>query len=93
MSEKNPALEFVEFVLQQVCEHPDDIEITDKIDERGTLISVKVHDEDMGRLIGRDGQTVSALRTLLNVMSARENNRFYLKIIDPREVETPAEAV
>ncbi len=85
MSEKSLAVSFVHYVLQQICSKHDEVLIDAKDDERGTLITVNVAKEDMGKIIGKNGQTVSALRTLLSVISARENNRYFLKILDAQE--------
>ncbi len=85
MSEKNQAVGFVKYVLQQICHNSNEIVIDSKDDERGTLLTVKVAEEDMGKVIGKNGQTVSALRTLLSVISARENKRYFLKVLDSQE--------
>ena len=85
MSEKNLAVSFVQYVLQQICHNSDEIVVEAKDDDRGTLITVKVADEDMGKVIGKSGQTVSALRTLLSVISAREEKRYFLKILDKQD--------
>ena len=82
MSDKNMAVEFVRYVLQQICEHKSDIVIEEVEDDRGLVIMVKVNEADMGRLIGREGQTVTALRTLLVSISAREGKRYYLKVVE-----------
>lgn len=84
MSEKNTAVEFVRYVLQQICSDTKGIEVNANDDERGTLITVRVSTEDMGRLIGKDGQTISALRTLVSILSARESVRYFLKVEDPQ---------
>jgi len=86
MSEKTLAVSFVRYILQQICANSDEIIVEAIDDDRGTLITVKVAVEDMGKVIGKSGQTVSALRTLLSVISAREEKRYFLKIIDPQEV-------
>ena len=84
MSEKNTAVEFVRYVLQQICSDTNSIEINATNDDRGTLITVRVNADDMGRLIGKDGQTISALRTLISILSARESVRYFLKVEDPQ---------
>jgi predicted RNA-binding protein YlqC (UPF0109 family) len=84
MSEKNTAVEFVRYVLQQICSDTKAIEVNASDDERGTLITVRVSPDDMGRLIGKDGQTISALRTLVSILSARESVRYFLKVEDPK---------
>ena len=85
MGEKNLAVGFVQYILQQICHNGDEIEVESIDDDRGTLITVKVSADDMGKVIGKSGQTVSALRTLLSVISAREEKRYFLKVIDPQE--------
>jgi predicted RNA-binding protein YlqC (UPF0109 family) len=85
MGEKNMAVSFVQYVLQQICENPDNLTIEAKDDERGTLIIVKVAESDMGKIIGKSGQTISALRTLLSVISAQQETKYFLKVIDPQE--------
>ncbi len=84
MAEKNTAVEFVRYILQQICSNTDTIEVNANDDDRGTLITVRVNNEDMGRLIGKDGQTISALRTLVSILSARESVRYFLKVEDPQ---------
>jgi predicted RNA-binding protein YlqC (UPF0109 family) len=84
MSEKNTAVEFVRYVLQQICSNTDAIVIASNDDDRGTLITIRVAGEDMGRLIGKEGQTISALRSLISILSARENVRYFLKVEDPQ---------
>ena len=82
MIEKDSVVSFVKYVLQQICRSSNDIIVESIDDERGTLVTVKVADEDMGKIIGKNGQTVSALRTLISVISSREEKRYFLKIID-----------
>ncbi len=84
MSEKNTAVEFVRYVLQQICSDTNSIQVEASDDDRGTLITVRVNADDMGRLIGKDGQTISALRTLISILSARESVRYFLKVEDPQ---------
>lgn len=84
MSEKNTAVDFVRYILQQICSDTNAIEVNSTEDDRGTLITVRVNSEDMGRLIGKEGQTISALRTLISILSARESVRYFLKVEDPQ---------
>ncbi|MEJ7660454.1 MAG: KH domain-containing protein [Hymenobacter sp.] len=61
-----------ECVLKSVVDHPDDGHVDRTIDEMGVLISVNVNPEDMGKVIGKSGQTAKAIRTLLKVVGAQE---------------------
>ncbi len=77
------AVDFVKYILDQICEEKDQIQVEHRTDEMGILISVHVADSDMGKLIGKNGQTISALRTLVRIIGARENERINLKVLEP----------
>lgn len=81
-------LDFVEFIVKQIVSNGDDIEVTRQVDEMGVLITLRVSQEDMGRIIGKNGQTAKALRILLRIMGTKTNSRINLKIVEPdgREV-------
>ncbi|MEI6587454.1 MAG: KH domain-containing protein [Candidatus Moraniibacteriota bacterium] len=79
--------EFVEYVVKQIVNKPDDVRVERKIDEMGVLITLDVNPEDMGMIIGREGATAKALRTLLRVIGARNNARVNLKINEPEGSE------
>lgn len=79
--------EFVEYVVKQIVNKPDDVKVERKIDEMGVLITLDVNPEDMGMIIGREGATAKALRTLLRVIGARNNARVNLKINEPEGSE------
>lgn len=88
MAEDNMAdQQFVEYVVKSIVDHPDDVTSERTIDERGVLITLKVNPEDMGQLIGRQGQTAKSIRTLLRVIGAKNNARVNMKIIEPEGSE------
>ncbi len=74
---------FVDFVVKSLVDHPDDVKTERTVDEMGVLISLHLHPEDMGQVIGRSGQTAKALRTLLRVVGAKHKARVNLKIVEP----------
>ncbi len=76
-------VEFVEFVVKSLVDHPDDVKTDRTVDEMGVLISLHLNPEDMGQVIGRQGQTAKALRTLLRVVGAKHKARVNLKIVEP----------
>ncbi len=78
-----PGLEFLRYVLSSVVEDKDSLSIEGKIDELGVLLTVSVGDKDMGKLIGKGGQTVKALRTLLRIIGGNVNQRINLKVLEP----------
>lgn len=77
------AREFVEFVVKAIVDHPDQVEVSQTVDDLGVLITLKVSKEDMGKIIGKAGQTAKSLRVLLRMMGAKQEARYNLKIIEP----------
>ena len=80
---KEHDVEFLEYVVKSIVDHPDDVKISRTIDEMGVLITLGVNPEDMGQIIGRQGATAKSIRTLLRVIGARNNARVNLKILEP----------
>jgi predicted RNA-binding protein YlqC (UPF0109 family) len=87
MAENMKDRDFVEYVVKQLVDNPDDVKVERKIDEMGVLITLDVNPNDMGMVIGREGMTAKALRTLLRVIGARNNARVNLKINEPEGSE------
>lgn len=83
MTENEKDQEFVEYVVKMLVDVPEDVKVERTIDERGVLITLDVNPKDMGMVIGREGMTAKALRTLLRVIGARNNARVNLKINEP----------
>ena len=81
MAEKDQ--EFLEFVVRGLVEHPDDVKIGRTVDEMGVLLTLDLNGEDMGKVIGRSGNTAKAIRTLLRVVGMKHNARVNLKINEP----------
>ena len=75
--------EFLEFVIKGLVEHPEDVKIGRTVDEMGVLLALDLHPEDMGKVIGRSGNTAKAIRTLLRVVGMKHNARVNLKINEP----------
>lgn len=73
----------MEAVVKAIVEHPEEVEVTQSVDNLGVLITLKVNKEDMGKIIGKSGQTAKSLRVLLRMMGSKTNERFNLKIIEP----------
>ncbi|MEN9552169.1 MAG: hypothetical protein RI935_546 [Candidatus Parcubacteria bacterium] len=75
--------EFVEYVVKALVDNPDGVKVDRRVDEMGVLITLDVTAADMGKVIGRDGATAKALRTLLRVVGMKNNARVNLKINEP----------
>ncbi len=87
MSEQAQDIEFVEYVVKQIVESPDEVEVTRDVDEMGVLLTLKVAKDDMGKIIGKSGQTAKALRTLLRIVGSKNDARVNLKIVEPEGEE------
>jgi len=87
--EKYEDQEFVESVVRSIVGHPDDVKSERTVDEMGVLITLHINPEDMGYVIGRQGQTARALRTLLKIVGAKNNARVNLKIYEPEGSRRP----
>jgi len=74
---------FLEFVVKELVDHPEDVKINRTVDQMGVLLTLDVHPEDMGKIIGRQGNTAKAIRTLLRVVGMKHNARVNLKVNEP----------
>jgi len=83
MAEKTHDQEFIEYIVKSIVSHPEDVSTERKVDEMGVLLILKINPEDMGFVVGRQGQTARALRTLLKIVGAKNNARINLKIEEP----------
>ncbi len=72
--------EALEHLVRGIVEHPDDVVVRRKTLRRGDLLEVRVHPEDLGRVIGRSGRTASALRTVIGALSGGPSMR--IDIVD-----------
>jgi predicted RNA-binding protein YlqC (UPF0109 family) len=79
MEDKN----FIEMVVKAIVNHPEDVFVDRVTDERGVLLTLKVHKEDMGRVIGKEGKNAISIRTLLRVVGSKTNSLVNLKISEP----------
>lgn len=69
--------------IKALADHPEAVKINRTVDEMGVLLTLDVHPEDMGKIIGRSGNTAKAIRTLLRVVGMKHNARVNLKINEP----------
>ena len=85
MAEQQRDQAFVEYVVRAIVNHPEDVRAERTVDERGVLLTLHVNQEDMGYVIGRQGQTARALRILLKIVGAKDDARVNLKIYEPED--------
>ncbi|NCT92247.1 RNA-binding protein [Cellulomonas sp. APG4] len=74
----------LEHLVRGIVDHPDDVQVRGRSLRRGELLEVRVHPEDLGRVIGRSGRTARALRTVVNALSADGSVRVDVVDVDRR---------
>ena len=74
---------FLEYTVRALVDNTDAVVVTRSVDEMGVLLTLTVSPDDMGKIIGRDGNIAKALRTLLRVVGMKHNARVNLKINEP----------
>jgi predicted RNA-binding protein YlqC (UPF0109 family) len=81
--------EFLESIVKALVDNPQDVKVDRKVDEMGVLMTLDVNPADMGKIIGRQGNTAKAIRTLLRVVGMKNNARVNLKINEPEGSTRP----
>ncbi len=72
----------LEFMVKALVDHPDDINIKTIEGEKTAIIELKVHNDDIGKVIGKEGRIAMAMRTLLSAVTSKEGKRIKLEILD-----------
>ncbi len=87
--------DFIEFIVKSIVDNPEEVAIERVIDDLGVLITLKVNKEDMGKIIGKNGQTAKAMRVLLRLIGSKNEERVNLKILEPdgSEVSLPGGSI
>ena len=76
--------EALEHLVRGIVNHPDDVVVRDKDQRRGRMLEVRVNPEDIGKVIGRQGRTATALRTVVSALSGRDQVRIDFVDVDRR---------
>jgi len=74
--------EFVEYIVKNLVDHPDKVSITEIGSSHSLIIELKVEKSDIGKIIGKKGKTINAIRTLLMSVASRNGLRVNLEIIE-----------
>ncbi len=80
---QNGDQEFLDYVVKALVDNPQDVKVNRQVDEMGVLLTLDVNPADMGKVIGRSGNTAKAIRILLRVVGMKNNARVNLKINEP----------
>lgn len=79
----NADQQFLDMVIKALVDKPEKVKINRTVDEMGVLLTLEVDPQDMGKIIGRQGNTAKSIRTLLRVVGMKNNSRVNLKINEP----------
>jgi uncharacterized protein len=74
--------ELVQFLERQLVNNPDAVEVKEAHGDTASVLELRVAKEDFGRVIGKQGRTVKAIRTILNAVASRTNRKVVLEIIE-----------
>jgi predicted RNA-binding protein YlqC (UPF0109 family) len=75
--------EVLEKILQSLVNNPQDVKVQRIIDEMGVLLRIKLHPQDMGLVIGRKGETIKAIKTIVKAIGTKNHARVNIKIEEP----------
>ena len=79
----NADQQFLEYVIKALVDNPEQVKVVRSVDEMGVLLKLEVGAADMGKIIGRQGNTAKSIRTILRVVGMKNNSRVNLKIEEP----------
>lgn len=74
--------EFVEFMAKSIVDNPEDVQVTEVAGEKTTVIELRVASEDLGKVIGKQGRTAKAIRSILSASAAKMKKRAVLEILE-----------
>lgn len=74
--------EFVEFMAKSIVDNPEEVQVTEVAGEKTTVIELRVASEDLGKVIGKQGRTAKAIRSILSAAAAKIKKRAVLEILE-----------
>lgn len=74
--------ELLEYIVRALVDHPNDVRITEVDGERTVIFELRCHPDDVGKVIGKTGKTVGAIRVLLNTAASKQGRRVLLEIVE-----------
>jgi uncharacterized protein len=74
---------FIEFVVKALVDHPEQVEIREVDGDRVVVFELRLNQTDIGKVIGKSGRTITAIRTLLTSAAAKQGKRAMIEIIEP----------
>lgn len=79
-------IEILETIVKNLVNNPDDVRITRSLDELGVLLKIKVNPQDMGLLIGRKGEMIKAIKTIMKAIGIKNHARLNIKVEEPEPI-------
>ena len=70
----------VEYIVKNLVDHPEEVEVSSHKDKDAVIIDVKTNEDDIGKVIGKNGRIISSIRTIVKNMSIKSNKKFIVKI-------------
>ena len=80
-ADESRLIELVGFLVQSIVSHPDEVEVEEFFDDQGVVFGVRVHPDDVGRVIGKDGRVANALRLTVKAASIKTGGRVTVEVI------------
>ncbi len=78
--------ELTEYLVKSLADHPDEVEIAEREEDDTVLIELKISQEDLGKIIGKNGNTINAIRTVLQTAASSGKKRARLEVLGQAEV-------
>ena len=85
--DKPQYIEVLEFIIKSLVNNPDDVKITRHLDELGVLLKIKTNPQDMGLIIGRKGEMIKAIKTIMKAVGLKNHARLNIKLEEPNKLE------
>ena len=81
--------DLVDFIVKNIVSDPKKVKVKEEADGPQQIVSLSVASEDMGRIIGKSGRIIKAIRTLLKIKAIKEGNRVYLNLLEENKTDEP----
>ena len=83
MEEKQRDEQFLDFLVKAIVDNPDDVRVERRVDEMGVLLTLHVNPKDMGQVVGKEGKTANAIRSLVRIVGIKHGARVNVRIEEP----------
>ncbi len=74
--------DLIKYIAQALVDHPEEVDVSEVVGEQTSVIELRVTKDDLGKVIGKQGKTAKAMRTILSAASSKLNKRAVLEIIE-----------